>query len=161
MNALVKYQVDPVVRTKLDFKLDEVPRFWFGGDAFRTRMFDALSLTFPDGERYFIESVRLFRDKITDPDLKQRVADFIRQEAQHGISHDKMNKILIDQGMPIEKYIRQVNQRFKHALKRYPDTFNIAITASCEHLTALMATTFFSEKSTMQGAHPFVRALFA
>ena len=89
MNALVTYQVDPVVRTKLNFKLEEVPRFWFGGDPFRTRLFDALSLTFPDGERYFIESVRLFRDKITDPDLQQRVADFIRQEAQHGIAHDK------------------------------------------------------------------------
>ncbi|MGE8531266.1 MAG: metal-dependent hydrolase, partial [Acinetobacter guillouiae] len=47
MNALVTYQVDPVVRTKLNFKLEEVPRFWFGGDPFRTRLFDALSLTFP------------------------------------------------------------------------------------------------------------------
>jgi predicted metal-dependent hydrolase len=58
MNAHVSYQVEPVVRTKLDFHLDQAPRFWFGGDPFRTRMFDALSLTFPDGERYFIEYVR-------------------------------------------------------------------------------------------------------
>ena len=49
MNAHVSYQVEPVVRTKLDFHLDQAPRFWFGGDPFRTRMFDALSLTFPDG----------------------------------------------------------------------------------------------------------------
>lgn len=82
MNASVQYsQTSPVVRTKLNFKLDEAPHFWFGGDPYLTRMFDALSLTFPDGERYFIESVRLFRDQIQDPDLKQRVADFIRQEA--------------------------------------------------------------------------------
>lgn len=47
-------------------------------------MFDALSLTFPVGERYFIESVRALRDKITDPELQQRVTDFIKQEAQHG-----------------------------------------------------------------------------
>ena len=87
MNAHVQYpQVSPVVRSQLNFKLDEVPRFWFGGDPYMTRMFDALSLTFPDGERYFIESVRLFRDKITDEDLQQRVADFIRQEAQHGMA---------------------------------------------------------------------------
>jgi predicted metal-dependent hydrolase len=90
MNAHVSYQVEPVVRTKLDFHLDQAPRFWFGGDPFRTRMFDALSLTFPDGERYFIECVRLFRDKINDPDLQERVADFIRQEAQHGIAHDRI-----------------------------------------------------------------------
>ena len=161
MNAVTNHLPLPIVRKDLNFRLEEVPRFWFDNDPFRTRIFDALSLTFPDGERYFIQCVRLFQDQIQEPELASRVKDFIRQEAQHGISHDKMNKILIDQGMPIEKYIRQVNQRFKHALKRYPNTFNIAITASCEHLTALMATTFFSEKSTMQGAHPFVRALFA
>ncbi len=53
MNAIAQYQVEPVVRSNLDFKLNEVPRFWFGDDPFITRMFDALSLTFPDGERYF------------------------------------------------------------------------------------------------------------
>lgn len=159
MNAITTYH--PVIRKYLDFRLNEVPRFWFNNDPFKTRVFDALSLTFPDGERYFIQSVRLFQPHIQDPVLAKRVKDFIQQEAQHGIAHDKMNKILIEQGMPIEKYIHQVNQRFKHALKRYPDRFNIAITASCEHLTALMATTFFSHKSTMAHAHPFVRGLFA
>ena len=146
MNAVTNHLPLPIVRKDLNFRLEEVPRFWFDNDPFRTRIFDALSLTFPDGERYFIQCVRLFQDQIQDPELANRVKDFIRQEAQHGISHDKMNKILIDQGMPIEKYIRQVNQRFKHALKRYPNTFNIAITASCEHLTALMATTFLVKK---------------
>ncbi|HAK13838.1 MAG TPA: metal-dependent hydrolase, partial [Acinetobacter radioresistens] len=72
MNAVVQYQARPVVRSHLNFKLNEIPRFWFGGDPFITRMFDALSLTFPDGERYFIQSVRLFRDQITDPELKNR-----------------------------------------------------------------------------------------
>ena len=42
MNAYIQHQVDPVVRKNLDFKLDQIPRFWFGGDPFRTRMFDAL-----------------------------------------------------------------------------------------------------------------------
>lgn len=69
MNALVQYHVAPIVRSNLDFKLADVPRYWFAGDPFLTRMFDALSLTFPDGERYFIQSVRLFRDQIQDPDL--------------------------------------------------------------------------------------------
>ena len=64
MNAFTQYSVEPVVRKNLNFKLNEIPRFWFGNDPFKTRMFDALSLTFPDGERYFIESVRLFKDKI-------------------------------------------------------------------------------------------------
>ena len=112
MNALVQYHATPIVRSNLDFKLTDVPRYWFAGDPFLTRMFDALSLTFPDGERYFIQSVRLFRDQIQDPDLKQRVADFIRQEAQHGIAHDKMNQVMKDQGMPVDQFIQRLNKVF-------------------------------------------------
>ena len=104
MNAQLQhheYHVTPVVRRHLDFKLDQIPRFWFNNDPFRSRMFDALSLTFPEGERYFIQSIRLFRKQITDPALQQRVADFIQQEAQHGIAHEDMNQGMQQQGMRI------------------------------------------------------------
>ena len=161
MNALVQYHVAPIVRSNLDFKLADVPRYWFAGDPFLTRMFDALSLTFPDGERYFIQSVRLFRDQIQDPDLKQRVADFIRQEAQHGIAHDKMNQVMKDQGMPVDQFIQRLNKVFKFELKYRSPQYNIAMTAAAEHLTTLMAETFYGEKDTLQDAHPYVRALFA
>ena len=161
MNALVQYHATPIVRSNLDFKLTDVPRYWFAGDPFLTRMFDALSLTFPDGERYFIQSVRLFRDQIQDPDLKQRVADFIRQEAQHGIAHDKMNQVMKDQGMPVDQFIQRLNKVFKFELKYRSPQYNIAMTAAAEHLTALMAETFYGEKETLQDAHPYVRALFA
>ena len=161
MNAKLSPTPHPTVRHNLDFKLSEIPKFWFGDDPFRTRLFDALSLTFPDGERYFIQCVRLYRDHIQDPTLQKRVTDFIQQEAQHGIAHHKMNQILIAQGMPVEHFIGQLNQRFRHLLKRYPAQYNIAITAACEHLTALMADAFFHDQTTMQEAHPFVRALLA
>ena len=161
MNALTQYSVEPVVRKNLNFKLSEVPRFWFGGDPFRTRMFDALSLTFPDGERYFIECVRLFKDQITDPDLQQRVADFIRQEAQHGIAHDKMNQVMREQGMPVDQFISVMKKMFKFELSKRSPQYNIAMTAAAEHLTALMAETFYSQKETLQDAHPYVRALLA
>ena len=161
MNAHVSYQADPIVRTNLDFHLNEAPRFWFGGDPFRTRIFDALSLTFPDGERYFIECVRLFRDKINDPELQERVADFIRQEAQHGIAHDKMNQIMKEQGMPVDQFTNRLKKIFRFELKNRSPQYNIAMTAAAEHLTALMADTFYSKKETLAEADPFVRALFA
>jgi len=161
MNAHVQYQVDPVVRSKLDFKLEDVPRFWFAGDPFRTRVFDALSLTFPDGERYFIECVRLFRDKIQDPDLQARVAHFIKQEAQHGIAHDKMNQLMKEQGMPVEQFTTTLKMIFRFELTKRSPQYNIAMTAAAEHLTALMAETFYSKKATLQEVHPYVRALLA
>ena len=124
-------------------------------------MFDALSLTFPDGERYFIECVRLFRDKIQDPDLQARVADFIKQEAQHGIAHDKMNQLMKEQGMPVEQFTTTLKKIFRFELIKRSPQYNIAMTAAAEHLTALMAETFYSKKATLQEVHPYVRALLA
>ncbi|EXA64583.1 metal-dependent hydrolase [Acinetobacter variabilis] len=161
MNAPLKSSVQPVVRSNLDFKLSEIPRYWFGGDPFLTRMFDALSLTFPDGERYFIQSVRLFRDQIKDPGLQKRVADFIRQEAQHGIAHDKMNNLMREQDMPVDQFIQRLNYMMNYDLKNRSPEYNIAVTAAAEHLTALMAETFYGQKDTLRNAHPFVRAMFA
>lgn len=161
MNAAVKYHSQPIVRRNLDFKLNQAPRFWFGNDPFKTRIFDALSLTFPDGERYFIESVRLFRDKIEDPELQKRVADFIRQEAQHGIAHDQMNQLMKQQGMPIDRLINFLKKLFAFELKHRSPQYNIAMTAAAEHLTALMADTFYRNKETLVDADPYVRALFA
>ena len=161
MSIAVKHQVDPVVRSNLNFKIDEIPKFWFANDPFKTRFFDALSLTFPEGERFFIESVRLFRDQIQDEDLQQKVKDFIRQEAQHGIAHDRMNQQMIAQGMPVEKFTQMLRERFQGVLKNQSAEYCIALTAASEHLTALMAECFFGERETMQEVHPYVRALLA
>ena len=161
MNAYLQHQVDPVVRKNLDFKLDQIPRFWFGGDPFRTRMFDALSLTFPVGERYFIQSVRALRDRITDDELQQKVTDFIQQEAQHGLAHDRMNNEMKKQGMPVDDFVKFMDDRFSYLIKNRSKQYNIAMTAAAEHLTALMAETFYSKKETLIDVHPYVRALFA
>lgn len=169
MNAVIEhppvtdslYHADIQVRKNLDFKLEQMRRFWFGGNPVKTRLFDALSLTFPEGERYFISSVRLFRDQITDPDLKTRVADFIKQEAQHGIAHDKMNQQMVAQGMPLDKMLDFLKGHFNAMLKDRSPEYNIAITAASEHLTALMADCFYSKKATLAEVDPYVRALFA
>ena len=105
--------------------------------------------------------MRLFRDQIQEPNLEQKVKDFIRQEAQHGIAHDKMNQLMIEQGMPLEKFTQMLRQRFQKVLKNQSPEYSIALTAASEHLTALMAECFFGEQATMQDAHPYVRALLA
>ena len=164
MNAPLnaQYSADMQVRKNLDFQLEQkMPRFWFGGDPFKTRVFDALSLTFPDGERYFINSVRLYRDQITDPDLQARVKDFIMQEAQHGIAHDRMNQVMKDQGMPVDDLLAEMKKRFDDWLKHRNPQLNIAITAASEHLTALMAECFYAHKHTLAEVDPYVRALYA
>ena len=71
-----------IPREKLDFHLNDqdIPRYWWDRDAFKTRFADAMSTTFPVGERFFISCVRDYRERVTDPALQQEIKDFIRQQ---------------------------------------------------------------------------------
>ncbi len=47
---------------KMDFEFDpSMPRYWFDNDQFKTMLLTALSCTFPEGERFFVRSVRHFQ----------------------------------------------------------------------------------------------------
>ena len=69
-------------------------RDWCGGSAFRTAWFNALSMLFPLGEKFFIDSVRAFRDQIDDPVLVEQITAFQGQEAVHRRQHQRYNEIL-------------------------------------------------------------------
>ena len=149
-------------REKLDFQLNErIPRFWNGGDPYKTRFFDAMSLTFPIGERYFISSVRAYRDQVSDPKLLQEVKDFTRQEAQHGIVHAQFNEMLAKQGLNVGWTQRFLDNKFKWQLKVWPKSFNLAYTAAAEHLTAMMCTTFMERPDIIEGFDHRIRAMYA
>ena len=122
-------------------------------------MFDALSLTFPDGERYFIECVRMFRDKIDDPELQNELRILLNKKL-NTVLHDKMNQLMKEQGMPVDQFTTTLKKIFRFELTKRSPQYNIAMTAAAEHLTALMAETFIAIK-TLENAHPYVRALFA
>jgi len=157
------YKEDIVVRENLDFGLrgDDIPRFWMNGNPLRTRLFDAVQATFPDGERYFIKSVRDFRDRIEDQKLLKEVRDFMRQEGQHGMVHTEYNHRLDRQGIRSEAFTRHTKKMEEVRRQRYSAEYNLALTAAFEHFTAMMADLFFAEKSMLAGADERVRAMFA
>ncbi len=58
----------------MDFHLgDDVPRYWHSGSAAITHFFHALSLVFPEGEKFFIDSVRYFSGDVSDPKLREEM----------------------------------------------------------------------------------------
>ena len=64
---------------------------------------------FPDGEDFFVRSVRHYRDQITDPELKRQVNGFIGQEAMHGREHRAFNDRLDELGYPTKR-VRAVHR---------------------------------------------------
>jgi Predicted metal-dependent hydrolase len=57
---------------------------------------------FPEGERFFMDTVRHFQDRITDPKLREDVRGFLGQEGIHGREHRRYNDMLAAQGYPAE-----------------------------------------------------------
>ncbi|HYR26703.1 MAG TPA: metal-dependent hydrolase, partial [Aquabacterium sp.] len=125
-----------VPREKLDFGLSrEVPKYWLGGDPFKTRFCDAMSTIFPEGERFFISCVRDFRDQVSDPVLRQEIKDFIRQEGQHGLIHSQFNAHLTKQGIRVDRLEGFMKWWLFDVLRKYlPKKHTLALTAASEHL---------------------------
>jgi uncharacterized protein len=153
---------DIVPRKGPDLGLDgDIPKYWLDGDAFKTRFFDAMSILFPEGEKFFIACVRDYRDQITDAELKAQVKDFMYQEGQHGMVHTQFNNRLKAQGVQVDHILEEQKRiMFKVFRKHFPKTFTLGQTAAAEHLTALMAHAFFSN-GLFKEADPRIRAMFA
>lgn len=151
-----------VARTPIGFGLDQgVPKYWFQSSPYKTRLFDGMHLTFPEGERFFITSVRAFRDRIEDAELLEQVKTFTRQEGEHSAAHRKYHRCLQQQGLPVDHMLAAHSADMEGYRQRYSAEFNLALTAAFEHFTALLADTFFSHAETTEGMDERVRALMA
>lgn len=122
--------------------------------------FNVQSLQFPQGERFFIRSVRHFRDRITDPVLQEQIAGFIAQEAMHGREHDAYNQALVRAGYPVERMERAVAFTIWLTEKTAPPLGRLAITAALEHLTAIGAADVLDDERILEGAHPEMARLW-
>jgi uncharacterized protein len=110
---------------------------WLGGDPVGTAVFNALSLTFPDGERLFIDAVRHYRDRV-DGKLAEDVKGFIAQEAIHSREHHHLNQLIDREHYPVAQIEAAVKERVTFARSRGPMRMLIS-TIALEHFTAMMA----------------------
>jgi uncharacterized protein len=146
-----------------DFGFTDVPRYWFDNDPVLTHFLNALSLTFPDGERLFVDSVREFRDVVTDKARQKEISGFIGQEAMHSLEHDSFNKMLAQQGYKEEAEGGQaLAQKFiAIGRKRLSKLQQLAATAGLEHFTAILAHRLLSDPALLEKIDPSVRELWA
>ena len=113
------------------------PRWWNHGDPVPTAFFNALSCTFPAGEKFFMDSVRHFRRDAPEP-LRSQIAAFLAQEAVHSREHSAFNALAADSGYAIAKLENRTKRVLDRARTR-SDVEQLAGTCALEHFTAILA----------------------
>jgi len=152
---------DLVVRKLLVDLSTPFERRWNGGDAFRSAFFSALSMSFPVGEQYFMDSVRAGLKTLPEEKRAQFAAEvqgFVGQEATHRRVHALFNGQLDALGYAntIEK---RALARIKKQAGRDP-RIHVAATAATEHFTALFADWMLRHPEALEGAEERLQTLW-
>src|SRR5690606_20311535 len=120
----------PPRRMAFEASLADVPRhFAAGGDILHSHIAACLSAVFPDGEDFFVRSVRAFRDQVQDPGLRRQVAGFIGQESIHERQHRGFNDRLAEPGYPVRGIERFTRWNLETRERVAPPIANLALTA--------------------------------
>ncbi len=133
-------------------------RWWLNEDPIATAFYNALSVTFPRGEAFFIESVRAFREG-APAKLMEEINAFTKQEGVHSREHVAFNKQIVDGGYDLSRLEDQVTESL-NLTKGRPQILNLAVTMALEHYTAIMAQQFIAKDVHFQGATKEIRDLW-
>jgi predicted metal-dependent hydrolase len=132
-------------RIAFDYPPDKLPRHYVDDDLVMSHVVSVLSSLFPEGEDFFVRTVRNYRDQIVDPELKKQVGGFIGQEAIHGREHRGFNTRLQRLGYPTGAIDRGTGIGLRFAEKVLPKHVQLAITAALEHYTATLAEVLLTD----------------
>ena len=120
---------------------------WANDDAFLTAFFNALSFSFPKGEKFFMNSIRAFKNDV-NKEMSEEIRMFCIQEATHTREHIKYNKLLCElKGYDLEElesiYVKALEKSYTD---KVDDKIRLAITTAMEHITATMGTSILMGK---------------
>ena len=127
-------------------------RWWMGGDPVATAFYNALSATFPKGEGFFVESVRLFREGAS-PKLAAEIKGFVTQEVMHSREHVAFNRRAHEAGYDLAPLERRVDWRLD-MVRSKPPIASLAATMALEHFTAILAHELLRDPRHLATADP-------
>ena len=117
----------------------EMSQFAIENNSLISTFFYSLSAMFPEGERFFIHTVRHFQKNISDPNMLADIRGFIGQEAHHGRCHEDINNEIEKLGIPMTMISNSMTNRVNMLKKRFSPARQLALTVAMEHFTASLA----------------------
>lgn len=152
--------VNDIKVRNVSFKFDEVPKHWILNNPVATHFVNSMHIVFPEGEKFFIRSVRKFTKDIKNEQLKKDIKGFCGQEGVHAREHERFWEVMEEQNLKPEGYAKflastafkgkySVENLFVKNLNkispRLGDKFGLSITTGLEHYTAILANALFHE----------------
>lgn len=124
---------------RMDYQFQAMPRYWCNNDPSFTHYFTAMSTLFPEGESYFVRSVRALRPRVKDnPQLDKDISAFIGQEAMHSKEHHAFHVSAQQYGLNPESLEKATGIILKGMEKVFPEKWNLLVTVGLEHYTAVL-----------------------
>ena len=143
---------------RMDFSFDQVDTMdWYRDNPILTAFIAVLSGTFPPGEQMFIESVRHYKDRVTDPQLLENVKNFTRQEAHHTNQHKLANEKLESLGWKAQNIEKRVEKAIALLNAKRSKRERLAATVCLEHITAIVAEYVLTHPKQLEGMHPSIK----
>ena len=133
-------------------------RRWVGGDPFASAFFNALSVTFPEGEKFFIDSIKKFCKRVPKK-LQQEIRAFIQQEATHSREHHCFNDHLKDCDFDISR-LEQAISEVVNDIRAMPEHAHLVATVCIEHITAILAAEVIANPAHFEQADEEQRKLW-
>lgn len=134
---MMSKQVNTITVRQTQFKPEKI-KAHYTESTLMSHFLTALSMSFPQGERFFVETVRNVRDQISDQQLQKDISGFIGQEAHHALAHEQFNQLVQSSEYHLKKFEKAYEQEMIR-LRGLSQRRQLAATVALEHFTAMMA----------------------
>ena len=149
---------DDIIPRDIRFRIADAPkRHWYGGHVQKSALVDCFSLFLPEGERFFIRSLKHYAAGLEDRELAKEINGYAVQEAFHTREHEEYNRALAALGYDVEA----MEGPIRHALRKTQNPLlRLAVTCAIEHLTATFSLFLLRHPKMLDGAEPAYRRLW-
>ena len=135
---------------RMDYQFDNTSsKYWFKNDPILTHYLTSYSTLFPEGEAYFVRSVRQLRSLVKNPILEKDIGAFIGQEAMHSKEHHAFHASAEKYNLDPAALEKITGVTLKTLEKYFPKKWNLLLTLGVEHYTAITASYMMSEAHKM------------
>lgn len=124
---------------RMDYEFQDMPKYWCNNEPTFTHYFTGLSTLFPEGESYFVRSVRALRAQVKNNEqLDRDIGAFIGQEAMHSKEHHTFHQSAQQYGLDPESLEKMTGIVLKAIERTFPKKWNLLVTVGLEHYTAVL-----------------------